>query len=178
MTDIEHQTLIDEALRFVRSQIAQGGLEFTLLTIDEQGRRGRFNVDPRFVQSDGTKDVLAAELRQALREDGIVRYVLVAECWMDRRLPVTPGPLRRDHLAEVLARYAKDYERRGLSPDHGGGRDEIIFMHVCDRRHSTFRIWTIERDPITGAVQDLLPFDAGADALAGRFVNLLGGEAN
>jgi hypothetical protein len=176
----DHQRLIDQVFGYVRDQLAHGGLEFTVLTINENGHRNRLRIDPRFMESGATKDVLMDELRQAFRQQGIVRYVLVAECWMERKLPVPPGPFTRDRLDEFLAEYAKEYERRGLSPDHGGGRDEIIFMHVCDRKRSSLRVWTIDRDPITGAVRDLIAFDdAGPEvAFAGRFVNLLDGEVN
>lgn len=181
MTDDDHEQIISEVFSLVRDLLARDELEFTILTIDEEGKRGRFKVDPRFMESGPVKDALSALLREAFRQVGIARYVLVAECWMDTRVPILPGPISRDRLDEYVAEYAKEYQRRGLSPEHGGGRDEIILMHVCDRKRSTFRVWTIDRDPITGKVRDLILSEKGSGpevALAGRFVNLLGGDAN
>ena len=71
---------------------------------------------------------------------------------------------------------------RSVSYRHAkaGGREEVIFLHVCDRMKSQIRIWNIARDPETGFITKLtrLPDDAASTAFAGRFVNLLEGRAH
>jgi hypothetical protein len=180
MTNSDHEKLISDAMHLVREELAANGrLEFTVLAIDEQGRSGRFLVDPDFLRSGHTKDRLVLELREAFRAKGVVRYVLIIEAWMDRKLPIPPGPLSGEAFHAYMAHYADDYQRRGLSPSIGGGRHEIIMMHVCDRKHSTVRLWTMQRDPATGAVRDLVPFDLEGDFnTLGRFVNLLEGTTH
>jgi hypothetical protein len=54
--------------------------------------------------------------------------------------------------------------RLGYSPSRGRCRDEIILIQVCDRRHTTLRIWKIECFLLTGVVRDLVPIDLGNDA--------------
>ena len=156
----DHQRLIDQVFGYVRDQLAHGGLEFTVLTINENGHRNRLRIDPRFMESGAAKDVLTDGLRQEFREQGIV--LLCADCRMldgpqvagrGSRLPVkawTNGWLNMPGSMSGGAchRIATAAER-----------DEIILMHVCDRKRSTFRFWGRSiRDPITGEVRDLIRF--------------------
>ena len=169
-------------LDVVRRQLTESGmLDFTVLTLDEAGREGRIAIDPEFFKSDSTKDRLKRDLRKDFRKKGVVRYALVAECWMGNVTPMFSLPVRREYLEHYLAQYADQYRQRGYSPNEGRGRDEIILIQVCDRMRTTLRIWKIDRFPLTGAVRDLVPFDTGSDAetiFAGRFVNLLEGRAH
>jgi hypothetical protein len=57
-----------------------GVLDFTVLTLDEQGREGRIDIDPEFFRSDATKDRLKRDMRRDFRHKGVIRYALVAEC--------------------------------------------------------------------------------------------------
>jgi hypothetical protein len=132
-------------------------------------------------RSDATKDRLKRDLRRDFREKGIIRYALVAECWMGQVKPIPFVPVRTENLEHYLTRYMGEYRRRGYSPREGRGRDEIILIQVCDRLRTTLRIWKIDRFPLTGAVRDLVPVDTGNNAetgFAGRFVNLLEGRAH
>jgi hypothetical protein len=182
MTASDHEALIGDVLEMVRSQLKQNGrLEFTLLTVNEAGQKTREEIDPAFFQSGRNKSGLARKLRRDFRRKGIVRYILVTECWVAQMQPLPGVPMRRENIERYHAAYAGDYERRGLSPGIGGGRDEIILMHVCDRRHASLRIWKIKRSPLTGGVLDLAAVDTGNDAEAcfsGRFVNLLEGQVH
>ena len=75
--------IIETVLELARQQLRESGmLDFTVLTLDEQGRKGRIDIDPEFFRSDATKDRLKRDLRRDFRQKGIVRYALVAECWM------------------------------------------------------------------------------------------------
>jgi len=180
--DVEHQKIIDEVIGLARQQLKQDGmLDFTVLTIDEQGLPARMDIDTEFFRSEANKDRLRRKLRQDFREKGIVRYALVAECWMGTMKPVSSAPVRTENLEHYLDRYTDEYHRMGYSPSEGRGRDEIILIQVCDRRRTTLRIWKIERFVLTGAVRDLVPVDTGNDAeaiFAGRFVNLLEGQVH
>jgi hypothetical protein len=182
MADDDHQKIIEHVLGLVREQLRKdGALDFTVLTLDEQGREGRIDVDPGFFRSDATKDRLTRELRRDFRRQGIVRYALVAEGWMGQVKPIPLVPVRSENLAHYLTRYVDDYRRLGYSPREGRGRDEIILIQICDRLKTTLRIWKIDRFPLTGAVRDLVPVDTGSGAetsFAGRFVNLLEGRAH
>jgi hypothetical protein len=181
MADDDHQKITETVLKLAREQLRENGmLDFTVLTLDEQGREGRIDVGLEFFRSDATKDRLTRELRRD-RQKGIIRYALVAECWMGQVKPIPFVPVRSENLEHYLTRYVDDYRRRGYSPSEGRGRDEIILIQVCDRLRTTLRIWTIDRFPLTGAVRDLIPVDTGTDAaagFAGRFVNLLEGRAH
>lgn len=180
MVDVEHQQIIDEVVELARRQLKQNGmLDFTVLTLDELGRTGRMDIDTEFFRCEATKDRLKRELRRDFRRKGIVRYALVAECWMGTMKPIPSAPVRTESLEHSLTRYTDEYHRRGYSPSQGRGRDEIILIQVCDRRRTTLRIWKIDSFLLTGAVRDLIPFDTGSDAetsFAGRFVNLLEGQ--
>jgi hypothetical protein len=182
MADDDHQRITETVLKLAREQLRQNGaLDFTVLTQDEQGREGRIDIDPGFFRSDATKDRLKRDLRRDSRQKGIIRYALVAECWMGQVKPIPLLPVRTENLAHYLTRYMGEYRQRGYSPREGGGRDEIILIQVCDRLRTTLRIWKINRFPLTGAVRDLVPVDTGSDAetgFAGRFVNLLEGRAH
>ncbi|MFL5287067.1 MAG: hypothetical protein ACJ8AW_40385 [Rhodopila sp.] len=180
MTECEHQTLIDEVLEMARRQLKQTGmLVFTVLTVNEAGEKACEEIDPAFFQNDKNKNGLARKLRRDFRRKGIVRYILVTEGW-HTHMPAMPGvPMRRENIDRYHAAYADDYERRGLSPRPGGGRDEIILMHVCDRVRSSLRMWKIKRSPFTGGVLDLVAIDTGDDTyFSGRFVNLLEGQVH
>ena len=182
MANDDHQKITETVLELVREQLRENGaLDFTVLTLDEQGREGRIDIDPECFRSDATKDRLKRDLRRDFRQKGIIRYALVAECWMGQVKPIPFVPVRSENLEHYLTRYVDDYRRRGYSPREGRGRDEIILIQVCDRLRTTLRIWKIDRFPLTGAVRDLVPVDTGGDAaagFAGRFVNLLEGRAH
>jgi hypothetical protein len=180
MAGDDHQQLIDEVIGLAREQLKQNGmLDFTVLTVDEQGLTARMDIDTEFFRSEANKDRLKRKLRQDFREKGIVRYALVAECWMGTVMPIKSAPVRTESLEHYLDRYTDEYNRMGYSPGEGRGRDEIILIQVYDRMRTTLRIWKIERFVLTGAVRDLVPVDTGNDAettFAGRFVNLLEGQ--
>ena len=160
MADDDHQKITETVLELVREQLRENGaLDFTVLTLDEQGREGRIDVDPEFFRSDASKDRLKRDLRRDFRKTGIIRYALVAECWMGQVKPIPLVPVRSENLAHYLTRYIDDYRRHGYSPREGGGRDEIILIQVCDRLRTTLRIWKIDRFPLTGAVRDLVPVE-------------------
>jgi hypothetical protein len=182
MADDAHQKITETVLNLARQQLRENGaLDFSVLTLDEQGREGRIDVDAGFFRSDAAKDRLKRDLRRDFRQKGIIRYALVAECWMGQVKPLPFVPVRTENLEHYLTRYSDDYRQRGYSPREGRGRDEIILIQVCDRLRTTLRIWKIDRFPLTGAVRDLLPVDTGGDAaagFAGRFVNLLEGRAH
>jgi hypothetical protein len=181
MTITDHQDLIEELLGLVRAQLADGHMDFTVIVDHEGGGRGIIKIDPRYLEDEESKDMLRARLRRVFRQRGVFRYALVAECWIDRNPPAPRVPIDCDDPAEYVAQYHEEYERRGYSPSEGGGRDEIIFMHVCDRKHSTCRIWTIKRDAESDQVRDLIPFEIPADdqfLMFGRFVNLLSSKAH
>jgi hypothetical protein len=182
MADDDHQQIIDEVIGLSRKQLKQNGmLDFTVLTIDEQSLTARMDIDTEFFRSEANKDRLKRKLRQDFCEKGVVRYALVAECWMGTMKPMPSAPVRSENLEHYLDRYTDEYHRLGYSPSEGRGRDEIILIQVCDRMRTTLRIWKIERFVLTGAVRDLIPVDPGRDAetgFAGRFVNLLEGQAH
>ena len=182
MADDDHQKVTETVLELVRKQLrANGMLQFTALTIDEAGEERCIDIDPEFFRNEANKDKLKRKLQRDFRRMGIVRYALVAECWMGQVKPIPLVPVRSENLKHYLTRYIDEYQRRGYSPREGRGRDEIILIQVCDRMRTTLRIWKIDRFPLTGAVRDLIAVDTGGDAaagFAGRFVNLLEGRAH
>src|ERR1700733_12241823 len=101
------------------------------------------------------------QMREQFCKAGIVRYAIIAECWLTR--PAMPaGPLRNREI--------------GRDSD---GREEVIIVHVCDRRSASIHISTILRDPRTGEATGLREFattDDKESLLAGRFTNLLEGR--
>ena len=65
MADDAHQKITETVLELVRQQLRESGaLDFTVLTLDEQGREGRIDVDPECFRSDATKDRLKRDLRR------------------------------------------------------------------------------------------------------------------
>ena len=165
MADDDHQKIIETVLKLAREQLRENGaLDFSVLTLDEQGREGRIDIDPQFFRSDATKDRLTRDLRRDFRKKGIIRYALVAECWMGQAKPIPLVPVRTESLQYYLTRYMDEYRRRGYSQREGGGRDEIVLIQVCDRLRTTLRIWKIDRFPLTGAVRDLVPVETCSDA--------------
>jgi hypothetical protein len=111
--DVDHQKIIDTVLDVVCWQLKESGrLDFTVLTLDEAGREGRIAIDPEFFRSDATKDRLKRDLRRDFRKKGIVRYALVAECWMGN----ASLPVRSEYLGHYLTRHADEYRRRGIRP--------------------------------------------------------------
>jgi hypothetical protein len=120
MIDVEHQKIIDEVIGLARQQLKQDGmLDFTVLTIDEQGLPARMDIDTEFFRSEANKDRLKRKLRQDFREKGIVRYALVAECWMGTMKPISSAPVRSKNLEHYLDGYTDD--RLGYSPSEGRG---------------------------------------------------------
>jgi hypothetical protein len=181
MKNDDHEPLIEEVIGFVREKLKTSHtLDFTVVAIDERGHKHLLNADPRSLNSDEAKNELADALREEFRQKGIIRYAFISECWVSRVAPIPSGPVTRDYLDRHLAAYHDDYEKRGLSPSRGGGREEVVMLHVCDRMKSQIRIWSIARDPETGFITKLtrLPDDAVSTAFAGRFVNLLEGRAH
>jgi hypothetical protein len=52
MADDDHLKIIEDVLGLVREQLRQNGaLDFRVLTLDEQGREGRIDVDLEFFRS-------------------------------------------------------------------------------------------------------------------------------
>ena len=94
MADEVHQKISETVLELVREQLRENGaLDFTVLTLDEQGREGRIDIDPEFFRSDATKDRLKRDLRRDFRKNGIIRYALIAECWMGHVKPIPSVPV-------------------------------------------------------------------------------------
>jgi hypothetical protein len=132
MANDDHQKIIAIVLDVVRRQLTESGmLDFTMRTLDEEGREGRIAIDPEFFRSDATKDRLKRDLRRDFRKKGIVRYALVAECWMGNATPMSSLPVRSEFLEHYLAQYTDQYRQRGYSPREGCGRDEIILIQVA-----------------------------------------------
>jgi hypothetical protein len=107
MADDDHQKIIETVLELVREQLRENGaLDFSVLTLDEQGREGRIAIDPEFFRSDATKDRLKRDLRRDFGRQGIVRYALVAECWMGQVKPIPLVPVRTENLEHYLTRVS------------------------------------------------------------------------
>jgi hypothetical protein len=161
MPNGDHHKLIEQVLAWAAAQLRAGGhIRFTVFTIDEQGREGTFAADPSCFAGDSSRVDLAQRMRKRFRKADIVRYAIAAECWLTR--PATPaGPLRDPQIGRH------------------GGREEVVIVHVCDRRSATLHISTITRDEATGRATDLRAFTTTDDKesqLAGRFTNLLEGR--
>ena len=76
-------------------------------------------------------------MREQFRKAGIVRYAIIAECWVTR--PTMPaGPLRKPEIGR-----------------DSGGREEVVIVHVCDRGSASIHVSTILRDPRPGQATDL-----------------------
>ena len=104
MADDAHQKITETVLALAREQLEKNGaLDFTVLTLDEQGREGRIDIDPEFFRSDATKDRLKCDLRRDFREKGVIRYALVAECWMGQVKPIPLVPVRTE-ISSTISR--------------------------------------------------------------------------
>ena len=177
----DQETLIEEVIGFAREKLKSSHtLDFTIVAIDDT-RPQAFNHtrSGKFATGDA-KNELAEALRDEFRQKDIIRYVLIAECWVSRVAPMPSGPVTREYLDRHLAAYYDDYQKRELSPRKAGGREEVILLHVCDRMKSQIRIWSIARDPANGFITNLtrLPDDAASSEFDGRFINLLEGRAH
>jgi hypothetical protein len=176
----DQESLIEEVISFVREKLKTSHmLDFTIVAIDERGHKHLLDANPQSLSSDEAKNELADALRDELRQKDIVRYAFISECWVSRIAPMPSGPVTREYLDRHLAAYHDDYQKRELSPRKGGGREEVILLHVCDRMKSQIRLWSITRDPASGFITKLtrLADDSASTAFAGRFVNLLEGRA-
>jgi hypothetical protein len=177
----DQESLIEEVISFAGGKLKTShALEFTVVAIDEHGRKHLLDADPRSLSGDECKTELADRLRDEFRQKDIIRYAFISECWVSRIAPMATGPVTLEYVDRHLATYHDDYQERGLSPRKGGGREEVILLHVCDRMKSQIRLWSITRDPASRFITKLtrLPDDAASTAFAGRFVNLLEGRAN
>ena len=177
----DQESLIEEVIGFAREKLKTSQtLDFTVFAIDIHGHKHLLAHDPGSLATGQAKNELADALREEFRQKDIIRYVLIAECWFSRVAPMPSGPVTRDYLDRHLAGYYDDYQKRELSPRRGGGREEVILLHVCDRMKSQIRIWSIARDPANGFITKLtpLPDDSASSEFDGRFVNLLEGRAH
>jgi hypothetical protein len=105
MSNSDHQKIIERVLELVCQQLKESGmLQFTALTIDEQGNERRIDVDPEFFRSEANKDRLKDKMRRDFRRRGIVRYALVAECWMGQQKPMPSAPVCTENLTHYLDR--------------------------------------------------------------------------
>jgi hypothetical protein len=177
----DQESLIEEVIGFVCEKLKTSHtLDFTVVANDERGHKHFLDVNPESLTSGKTKNELADRLRDEFRQKDIIRYAFISECWVSHIAPAPPGPVTREYLDRHLATYHDDYQKRELSPRKGGGREEVILLHVCDRMKSQIRLWSIARDPESGFITKLtrVPDDSASTAFAGRFVNLLEGRAN
>jgi hypothetical protein len=162
MLDAIHQKLVEKVLAWAKEQLAQRGrIEFTVFTIDEQEREATAAADPACFTGDSGRERLARNMRKQFRKAGIVRYAIIAECWVTRP-DVPAGPLRKPET------------RRD-----GGGREEVVIVHVCDRGSASIHVSTNLRDPRTGdatGLRELVTTDNQESLLDGRFTNLLEGR--
>jgi hypothetical protein len=162
MPDAAHQKLVEKVLAWAKEQLAhRGRIEFTVFTIDEQQREATAAADPACFAGDSGRERLARNMRKQFRQAGIVRYAIIAECWVTR--PAMPaGPLRNREIGR-----------------DSGGREEVVIVHVCDRGSASIHISAILRDPRTGDATGLREFvttDNKESLLDGRFTNLLEGR--
>jgi hypothetical protein len=162
MSDADHQKLAEKVLAWAKEQLAlRGRIEFTVFTIDEQQREATAAADPACFAGDGGRERLARNMRKQFRKAGIVRYAIVAECWLTR--PGTPaGPLRKLEIGRDR-----------------GGREEVVIVHVCDRGSASIHVSAIRRDLRTGqatGLRELVATDGTESLLEGRFTNLLEGR--
>ncbi|MBS0641745.1 MAG: hypothetical protein JSS43_17925 [Proteobacteria bacterium] len=160
----DHQLLIEDVLTWARECLVnRGRLEFMVFTIDEQGKQVREPANPACFAADGSRERLAGKMRADFRKAGIVRYAIAAECWVTR--PATlAGPLRVPQIGSDAS-----------------GREEVVIVHVCDRRHASVHVAAILRDPRTGAalgLRKLMTTNNEESLIAGRFHNLLEGAAH
>jgi hypothetical protein len=162
MPDAAHQKLVENVLAWAKEQLAhRGRIEFTVFTIDEQQREVTAAADPACFASDPSRKRLARNMREQFRKAGIVRYAIVAECWVTRQAMPT-GPLRKPEIGR-----------------DSGGREEVVIVHVCDRGSASIHVSAILRDPRTGdatGLRELVTTDGRESLLDGRFTNLLEGR--
>jgi hypothetical protein len=131
----DHEQLIDEVFQIAKRQlIANDRLDFSVLTLDEQGQRAKLNIDPQYFQNHAMKERLAGELRRDFERKGIVRYAVVAECWLAR----SKRKMADETLEDYATRALDEYARQEFSPSRGDGRDEVILIYVSDRRGAGF----------------------------------------
>ena len=83
----DHQRLIDQLFGYVPLLLIFFFLS-TVLTINENGRRNRLRIDPRFMESGAAKDVLTDGLRPEFREQALTGYLLIAEVLDGPQVPV------------------------------------------------------------------------------------------
>jgi hypothetical protein len=177
----DQETFIEEVIGFATEKLkTRRVLDVTVFAVDVHGHKHLLNLDPQSLASGEAKNELADDLREQFRSMDIVRYAFIAESWLTRAAPPPVGPVSSEYLERHLTSYHEDYRKRGLSPQTGGGREEVILLHVCDRMKSQIRCWSITRDPASGFITNLtrMPDDSASSVLAGRFVNLLEGRAH
>jgi hypothetical protein len=127
----------------------------------EQQREATAAADPACFAGDSGRERLARKMREQFRKAGIVRYAIIAECWVTRAA-MPAGPVRNREIGRDI-----------------GGREEVVIVHVCDRGSASIHISTILRDPRTGEAIGLRKFvttDNKESLLDGRFTNLLEGR--
>ena len=106
MADDDHQKITETVLELVREQLRENGmLDFTVLTLDEQGREGRIDDRSRVFPERCDQGSPEARSAAGFRKTGIIRYALVAECWMGQVKPIPLVPVRTENLEHYLTRY-------------------------------------------------------------------------
>jgi hypothetical protein len=162
MSDAAHQKLVEKILAWAKEQLAsRGRIEFTVFTIDGQQRESTAAADPACFAGDRSRERLARNMREQFRKAGIVRYAIIAECWLTRQAMPT-GPLRKPEIGR-----------------DSGGREEVVIVHVCDRGRASLHVSAISRDPRTGqatGLREIVTTDGEESLLDGRFTNLLEGR--
>ena len=148
--------------------LKDGRMNPFFLTATESGKRRFYGVDGMFMQSDQTKDMLVAMVRQQFAEAGVCLYAYASEIWMHRE-PARPGETKE----QLIARARAEAERRGYSPQEGCGRDEAVSIVVGDHAGTVGREWRIVRREGRSKVKALEPGETEAVARSGRFADLV-----
>ena len=145
------------------SSRSEAGLNSPFFNIDVQQREAKAAAESACFAGDSSRERLARKMRKQFRKACIVRYAIIAECWVTRP-PMPRGPLRNREI--------------GRDSD---GREEVVIVHVCDRGSASIHISAILRDPRTGqttGLRELIATDGEESLLDGCFTNLLGGRSD
>ena len=101
-----------------------------------------YPVPDEFMESEASKDFLCAAMAAQFHYDRVFKYAFINEVWIQRVVSKDPGKTAE----EIAEEGRREYQARGYSPKHGGGRDEAVMVVVGDEAEYTVYIWEMKRN--------------------------------
>jgi hypothetical protein len=133
-----------------------------------------YQVDNDYMETEDRKDLLCFLTSIQMQADRVFKYAFINEVWIQR--VVAKADERTPE--EIAEQGYKEYQERGYSPSHGGGRDEAVMVVVGDEAEFVTYMWQMKRNAkgkVTGyeAMEKHVSRRDDPHAMTSRFGTLL-----